>query len=96
MIEVGTKPETRVEIVTPVIDLRKSEIVGKGLQLGAPLHLSYSCYVDEYVACGRCDSCFLRRRAFLEAGLADDVIPYWTSVEEFRSQPGVLDVLKTG
>jgi 7-cyano-7-deazaguanine synthase len=74
-IEVGTKPETKIEIVTPVIHLRKSEIVRLGAELGAPLGLSWSCYKREDVACGECDSCALRLRGFREAGLRDP-IPY--------------------
>jgi 7-cyano-7-deazaguanine synthase len=74
-IDTGTRPETRVEIRTPVIDLRKSEIVRRGLELGAPLALTWSCYQAEERACGRCDSCALRLRAFKEAG-AVDPIPY--------------------
>jgi 7-cyano-7-deazaguanine synthase len=74
-IEVGTRPETRIEIVTPVIDLRKSEIVRRGVELDAPLHLSWSCYKNEELACGACDSCALRLRGFHEAGLRDP-IPY--------------------
>lgn len=75
VIEAGTKPETRIHIVTPVIDLRKSEIVRRGLELGAPLHLSWSCYQSEDLACGVCDSCALRLRGFREAG-ARDPLPY--------------------
>ena len=75
VIDVGTKPETRIEIVTPVIHLRKSEIVKRGVDLEAPLHLTWSCYQSEDRACGRCDSCALRLRAFAEAGLRDP-IPY--------------------
>lgn len=74
-IDTGTRPETRVEIKTPVIHLRKSEIVRRGLALGAPLELTWSCYQAEERACGRCDSCALRLRAFREAG-AGDPIPY--------------------
>ena len=74
-IAVGTKPETKIEIVTPVIKLRKSEIVRRGLELEAPLDLSWSCYKREDVACGECDSCALRLRGFQEAGLVDP-IPY--------------------
>ncbi len=74
-IEVGTKPQTRIEIVTPVIALRKSGIVRRGVELGAPLHLSWSCYRNEEQACGECDSCALRLRGFREAGLQDP-IPY--------------------
>jgi 7-cyano-7-deazaguanine synthase len=74
-IDLGTKPETKIEIVTPVIRLRKSEIVKLGAELGAPLELSWSCYKREDVACGECDSCALRLRGFREAGLRDP-IPY--------------------
>jgi 7-cyano-7-deazaguanine synthase len=74
-IDLGTKPDTRIEIVTPVIRLRKSEIVKLGAELGAPLELSWSCYKREDLACGQCDSCALRLRGFREAGLRDPV-PY--------------------
>jgi 7-cyano-7-deazaguanine synthase len=74
-IDVGTRPETRVEIRTPVIHMRKSEIIRRGLELGAPLGLTWSCYRAEALACGTCDSCALRLRAFREAGVADP-IPY--------------------
>ncbi len=74
-IDIGTKPETRVEIVTPVIKMRKAEIVRRGLELAAPLELTWSCYQAEDKACGRCDSCALRLRAFHDAGVADP-IPY--------------------
>jgi 7-cyano-7-deazaguanine synthase len=74
-IDLGTRPETRVTIRTPVIHLRKSEIVRRALELGAPLELTWSCYQAESRACGRCDSCALRLRAFREAG-APDPIPY--------------------
>lgn len=75
VIDMGTKPETRIEIVTPVIHLKKSEIVKRGVELEAPLHLTWSCYQGEDRACGRCDSCALRLRAFAEAGVRDP-IPY--------------------
>ena len=74
-VDVGTRPETVVEIRTPVIQMRKAEIVRRGLELGAPLELTWSCYQAEERACGRCDSCALRLRAFAEAG-ARDPIPY--------------------
>ncbi len=72
-IDLGTKPATRVEIRTPVIHLRKAEIIRRGLALGAPLRLTWSCYEAEERACGRCDSCALRLRAFAEAGAADPI-----------------------
>lgn len=75
VIAAGTKPETQLEIVTPVIHLRKSEIVRRGQELGAPLDLTWSCYQAEALACGVCDSCALRLRAFAEADM-EDPIPY--------------------
>jgi 7-cyano-7-deazaguanine synthase len=75
VIDLGTKPETRITVRTPVIHLKKSEIVQKGVDLGAPLHLTWSCYQDSQLACGKCDSCALRLRAFREAGVPDP-IPY--------------------
>jgi 7-cyano-7-deazaguanine synthase len=75
LVREGTRPETRIEIVTPVIGLRKAEIVRRGMSLGAPLDRTWSCYQFEDAACGACDSCRLRLRAFAEAGAADP-IPY--------------------
>ena len=75
VIRVGTRPETQIEIVTPVISLKKSEIIRRGSELGAPLHLTWSCYQSEDTACGVCDSCLLRLKAFAEAGIPDP-IPY--------------------
>jgi queuosine biosynthesis protein QueC len=72
-IEIGTKPETKIEIKTPIIHLSKAEIVKKGLELNAPLHLSWSCYRSEDVACGTCDSCALRLRGFARAGVKDPI-----------------------
>jgi 7-cyano-7-deazaguanine synthase len=74
-IDAGTRPETRVRVHTPVIHMRKAEIIRRGLELGAPLGLTWSCYRAEALACGTCDSCALRLRAFREAGVADP-IPY--------------------
>jgi 7-cyano-7-deazaguanine synthase len=72
-IDTGTRPETKIRIVTPVIDLSKSDIVRRGVELGAPLELTWSCYAAEERACGRCDSCALRLRAFREAGMSDPI-----------------------
>ena len=74
LIGVGTRPETRIEIVTPVIALRKSEIIRKGAELVAPLHLTWSCYQNDKEVCGVCDSCLLRLRAFSEAGIPDPIL----------------------
>jgi len=73
-VKAGTK-EGKIEIVTPLIAMRKAEIVRLGLELGAPLDLTWSCYSREDEACGVCDSCVLRLRAFQAAGVVDP-IPY--------------------
>jgi 7-cyano-7-deazaguanine synthase len=73
LIRQGTRPETRIEIMTPVIAMRKSEIVRRGTELDAPLNLTWSCYQLEDEACGTCDSCRLRLRAFVEAGISDPI-----------------------
>ena len=74
VVKTGTK-EGDIEIVTPLIAMRKNEIVRLGLELGAPFDLTWSCYSREDQACGICDSCVLRLRAFEAAGLQDP-IPY--------------------
>jgi 7-cyano-7-deazaguanine synthase len=80
VIRLGTKAGVEgrpIRIVTPIIDMKKWEIVKKGIELGAPLHLTWSCYQREDIACGVCDSCALRLRGFQLAGV-DDPIPYET------------------
>ena len=74
VVKAGTKQGT-IRVMTPLIAMRKHEIVTLGLELGAPFDLTWSCYQREDRACGVCDSCVLRRRAFHEAG-ADDPIAY--------------------
>ena len=70
----GTRPGSGIRIITPLIKMRKSDIVKKGLELGAPLQLTWSCYRDEDEACAECDSCLLRLRGFREAGVEDPII----------------------
>lgn len=72
-IDAGTKPDTQIEIRTPIIHLSKAEIVKKGIQLDAPLHLTWSCYRSENLACGTCDSCALRLRGFAQARVEDPI-----------------------
>lgn len=74
VINKGTRPETQIEIRTPVIGLRKFEIVRRGVELDAPLELTWSCYRASVRACGRCDSCALRLRAYAEAGVSDPIV----------------------
>ncbi len=75
LVEVGTKPTTHIKVVTPLLNMNKSEIVKKGIELNAPLHLTWSCYDNNDRACGRCQSCMLRLKAFKDAGV-EDKIPY--------------------
>ena len=74
-IDFGTKPDTHIRIMTPVIRMHKSEIVRESIRLNAPLEKTWSCYRSEDIACGECDSCALRLRGFALAG-AEDPIPY--------------------
>jgi 7-cyano-7-deazaguanine synthase len=86
VIHAGTK-DGNITIATPLIALRKHQIVRLGLELGAPLDLTWSCYSREDQACGVCDSCVLRLRAFQEAG-AKDPIPYVNSATPAMASPG--------
>ena len=83
VIETGTAA-SGIRIETPVIHMSKGQIVRAGLDLGAPLHLTWSCYQAEDRACGRCDSCGFRLKGFHDAG-AEDPIPYATR-DAFRAQ----------
>ncbi len=76
LVRTGTR-DGNIQIATPLIHMRKREIVELGVELRAPLHVTWSCYQGETLACGTCDSCVLRLRAFAEAGM-DDPIPYVT------------------
>jgi 7-cyano-7-deazaguanine synthase len=73
VIRAGTRPSTDITIETPLIRLSKRDIVRKGVELHAPLHLTWSCYRDSDAACGVCDSCALRLRAFQQAGVEDPI-----------------------
>ncbi|MCX6155531.1 MAG: 7-cyano-7-deazaguanine synthase QueC [Candidatus Kapabacteria bacterium] len=73
-IELGTKPETKIIIFTPLIDLTKKEVVETGYKLNVPFELTWSCYTDSDAACGECDSCLLRLRGFEAASISDPII----------------------
>jgi len=73
-IDTGTKPGTQIKIITPLIHLSKKEIVEKGITLDAPLHLTWSCYKNEDIPCGECDSCALRARGFEQEGIVDPIL----------------------
>jgi len=87
LVREGTRPETQIEIVTPVITMRKREIVKRGLELGAPLERTWSCYQSEGEACGVCDSCRLRLKGFEEAGAADRI--FYRVVDRLRERARV-------
>ena len=74
-IRQGTRPETDLRIVTPVISMSKADIVRRGRELQAPFEKTWSCYQAEDEACGACESCLLRLKGFAEAGV-EDPIPY--------------------
>lgn len=80
LIRAGTRPETNITVETPLIYLKKRDIVKRGMELQAPLDRTWSCYRETDAACGVCDSCALRLRAFQEAGV-DDPIAYTTRPE---------------
>jgi 7-cyano-7-deazaguanine synthase len=74
LIALGTRPGTRIAVETPVIAMRKAEVVRLGMDLGAPLDLTWSCYREERAPCRRCASCRRRAEAFAEAGLPDPLM----------------------
>jgi 7-cyano-7-deazaguanine synthase len=73
MVDLGTKPETKIKIETPIVHFSKADIVTKGIELNAPLNLTWSCYQNEDEACGVCDSCAFRLRGFEQAGHEDPI-----------------------
>jgi 7-cyano-7-deazaguanine synthase len=88
VIRLGTRPETEIELATPVIGMSKAQIVRRGRELGTPFHLTWSCYRDESRACGRCGSCASRLAGFAAAGI-EDPIPYAIGVVEANRVPSV-------
>ncbi|OGU14330.1 MAG: 7-cyano-7-deazaguanine synthase QueC [Ignavibacteria bacterium GWB2_35_12] len=82
-INKGTKPETEIKIMAPLINMTKKDIVLLGKKLKIPFKLTWSCYQEEEIACGECDSCALRLRGFQQAGI-EDPIPY-------KIKPNYLD-----
>lgn len=74
MLAVALSKDRAVKVSAPLIHMTKAEIVKKGTELSAPLDLTWSCYQNEILACGVCDSCRLRRKGFEDAGVEDAVI----------------------
>ena len=73
MIDLGTKPETKIKILRPVINMTKKDIILEGKELGVPFELTWSCYKSSETACGECDSCALRLRGFAQSGISDPI-----------------------
>jgi len=73
LVQVGTRENTHINVLTPIIDMSKSDIVRLGVKLGVPFELTWSCYRNNDTACGKCDSCLRRIRAFREAGVEDKI-----------------------
>lgn len=73
VVDVGTKPDTEIELLAPFVEWSKTDIAERGLELGVPYDLTWSCYRDESPACGRCDSCAFRLDAFRNAGSRDPI-----------------------
>ena len=84
-IDLGTKNNTKIEIITPIIHKTKTEIIKIGKELNVSFELSWSCYKNNDIACGLCDSCFLRIKAFKEIGIKDP-IPYEIKIEWFKNE----------
>jgi len=74
VIDVGTKPETSIELVAPFVEWSKTEIAQRGIELGVPYDLTWSCYREEAPACGTCDACAYRLKAFQESGIEDPIV----------------------
>jgi 7-cyano-7-deazaguanine synthase len=86
LVRVGTKPDTHVEVLTPLIKMKKAEIVKLGVRLGVPFHLTWSCYKNEDAPCEECDSCALRAKGFTEAGVPDPILAAGPTVERKRER----------
>jgi len=73
VVDIGTKPDTEIELVAPFVDWSKTDIVERGLELDVPYQITWSCYRDEAPACGTCDACAFRLQAFERAGVEDPI-----------------------
>lgn len=84
LITIGTRPETMIKLIAPLIHMSKGDVIRKGIELGAPFDLSWSCYKNEDMACGVCESCVLRLNGFKDAGIEDPIV-YINNDEELEN-----------
>lgn len=84
LITIGTRPETTIKLIAPLIHMSKGDVIRKGIELGAPFDLSWSCYKNEDMACGVCESCVLRLNGFKDAGIEDPIV-YINNDEELEN-----------
>ncbi|MBP2133840.1 7-cyano-7-deazaguanine synthase [Methanomicrobium sp. W14] len=73
VIDLGTSDETHIKLMTPFVNLNKTEILKIGMKLGVPYKDTWSCYKSNFPACGKCDSCYYRLKAFEEIGVEDPI-----------------------
>jgi len=83
MVDVGTKPDTDIDLVVPFVEDSKTDIAERGLDLGVPYDLTWSCYRDDAPACGTCDACAFRLQAFQRLDIADPI--------EYEERPDYTD-----
>jgi 7-cyano-7-deazaguanine synthase len=83
VIDVGTKPETKIELIAPFVDWSKTEIAERGVELEVPYDITWSCYREDAPACGTCDACAFRLKAFQEIGVQDPI--------EYEQRPNYAD-----
>ncbi|WP_433628443.1 7-cyano-7-deazaguanine synthase QueC [Halomicrococcus sp. NG-SE-24] len=73
VVDVGTKPDTDIDVVAPFVEWSKTDIAERGTELGVPYEHTWSCYREESPACGTCDACAYRLQAFRNVGVRDPV-----------------------
>ena len=83
VIDVGTKPETNIDLIVPFVDWSKTDIAARGVELEVPYEITWSCYREEEPACGTCDACAFRLKAFQEIGEKDPI--------DYRERPAYTD-----
>jgi 7-cyano-7-deazaguanine synthase len=85
VIDLGTSDSVHIKLMTPFVRMNKKQILEKGLRLGVPYEHTWSCYRNNENACGTCDSCYYRLKAFNEIGV-EDPIPYEKAIVEINKK----------